>query len=220
MNYEMLVVYLTRLLAMVLVLPVHEAAHALASDRLGDPTARQQGRLTLSPRAHLDPWGSICMLIAGIGWARPVPVNPRYFKNPKWGMALSAAAGPLSNLAMAWVSALGMQICAGLAQGGAGLPLVIAFLFFQTLFYLNLNLAVFNLLPIPPFDGSRILLVVLPQKWYFRVMRRERLLLLVIFLLLILGVFDPVLVWLDTHLARFFLWSTGFVGLFFESFAN
>lgn len=220
MDYGMLVVYLTRLLAMGLVLPVHEAAHALAADRLGDPTARQQGRLTLSPRAHLDVWGSICMLIAGIGWARPVPVDPRYFKNPKWGMAFSAAAGPLSNLVMAWLSAVGMQICAGLAQGGARLPLVIALLFFQTLFYLNLNLAIFNLLPIPPFDGSRILLVVLPQKWYFRVMRRERLLLLVIFLLLILGVFDPVLVWLDTHLTRFFLWSTGFVGLFFGSFAN
>ena len=215
MDYEMLVVYLTRLLAMVLVLPVHEAAHALASDRLGDPTARQQGRLTLSPRAHLDSWGSICMLIAGIGWARPVPVNPRYFKNSKWGMALSAAAGPLSNLAMAWVSALGMQICAGLAQGGAGLPLVIAFLFFQTLFYLNLNLAVFNLLPIPPFDGSRILLVVLPQSLYFRVMRYERVLMLIIFVLLILGAFNPVLSWLDLHLAQLFLWSTGFVRLLF-----
>lgn len=215
MDYEMLVVYLTRLLAMVLVLPVHEAAHALASDRLGDPTARQQGRLTLSPRAHLDPWGSICMLIAGIGWARPVPVNPRYFKNPKWGMALSAAAGPLSNLAMAWVSALGMQICAGLAQGGAGLLLVIAFLFFQTLFYLNLNLAVFNLLPIPPFDGSRILLVVLPQSLYFRVMRYERVLMLIIFVLLILGAFNPVLSWLDLHLVQLFLWSTGFVRLLF-----
>lgn len=215
MDYEMLVVYLTRLLAMVLVLPVHEAAHALASDRLGDPTARQQGRLTLSPRAHLDLWGSVCMLIAGIGWARPVPVNPRYFKNPKWGMALSAAAGPLSNLAMAWVSALGMQVCFGLSKDGAGLPLVIAFLFFQTLFYLNLNLAVFNLLPIPPFDGSRILLVVLPQKLYFQVMRYERVLMLVIFVLLILGAFNPVLSWLDLHLARLFLWSTGFVGLLF-----
>lgn len=215
MDNAMLVVYLTRLLAMGLVLPVHEAAHALAADRMGDPTARRQGRLTLSPRAHLDVWGSICMLIAGIGWARPVPVDPRYFKNPKWGMALSAAAGPVSNLAMAWISAVGMQVCAGFVRGGAGLPPMIALLFFQTLFYLNLNLAVFNLLPIPPFDGSRILLVVLPQKLYFRVMRHERLLMLAIFLLLILGVFDPVLTWLDARLAGLFLWSTGFVGRFF-----
>lgn len=215
MDLQMLVVYLTRLLVMGLVLPAHEAAHALAAWKLGDPTARQQGRLTLDPRAHLDLWGSVCLLVAGIGWARPVPVDPRYFKDPKWGMALSAAAGPASNLAMAWLSAVGLQVCAGLSGRGGGLALAIAFLFFQTLFYLNINLAVFNLLPIPPFDGSRILLVALPRKLYFQVMRHERLLMLAVFVLLLLGVFTPALTWLDARIARLFLWSTGFVGLLF-----
>lgn len=215
MDYQMLVVYLTRLLVMGLVLPVHEAAHALAAWKLGDPTAKQQGRLTLSPRAHLDLWGSILLLVAGIGWARPVPVDPRYFKDPKLGMALSAAAGPASNLALAWLSAVGLQVCAGLSRAGGSLALSIAFLFFQTLFFININLAVFNLLPIPPFDGSRILLLVLPRQLYFRVMRHERILMLAVFVLLMLGAFSPALTWLDARIAQLFLWSTGFVGRLF-----
>ena len=90
-----------RLVVLLTALPFHEFAHAWAADKLGDPTARYQGRLTLNPFKHLDLMGSLLMLVAGFGWAKPVPINPRNFKNPKTGMALSAAAGPLSNLLLA-----------------------------------------------------------------------------------------------------------------------
>ena len=159
-----------------LALPVHEFAHGFVASKLGDPTPRMQGRLTLNPMAHLDPIGSLGILLFGVGWAKPVGVNPRYFKSPKWGMAVTALAGPVSNIIMAFLSLIIMNLFVLLCitVGFAGEIADAIFTFFYYLSYINVYLAVFNLIPIPPFDGSRILFAVLPSRYYFAVMRYER----------------------------------------------
>ncbi len=129
---------------------VHEYAHAYAAVQLGDPTPRWLGRLTLNPLAHLDPLGSLLLLLAGFGWAKPVPVNPRHFRNPRQGMLLVALAGPLANVTL--LAGLGFLYRMGLVPPEGW----VAELWLRML-YVNAVLAVFNLLPIPPLDGSRIL---------------------------------------------------------------
>src|SRR2546422_1034285 len=127
----------------------HEFAHALVADRLGDPTARQLGRLSLNPLVHLDLLGTLFFVLFSFGWARPVPVNDRNFANPRLGMLLVAVAGPLANVALAFALGLLVQTqgLAGTLWGDLASMLV----------WINIVLAVFNLIPIPPLDGSRIL---------------------------------------------------------------
>lgn len=177
-------------------LSLHEMAHGYVADKLGDPTAKNLGRLTLNPIKHLDPIGFICMLLFGFGWAKAVPINTRYFKKPRRDMAISAAAGPISNVILAFIFAILLKIFYLLLPS---LPLnnseliFIIYLFLTLGIRLNITLAVFNLLPVPPLDGSRILYVFLPPKYYFGVMKYERYISLGIMLLLLLGVLDPVL---------------------------
>ena len=162
------------IIVILIALPLHELAHGFVADRLGDTTPRYQGRLTFNPLAHLDPIGSLMILFVGFGWAKPVQVNPRNFKNPKLGMMLTAAAGPLSNLLIAFVSLL-LSRCSLVFLFPVSPD--IGFNLSQILFWccnINLFLAVFNLIPIPPLDGSRILLYFLPSKIYFQIMRYER----------------------------------------------
>lgn len=147
------------------VLTVHEFSHALAADALGDDTARRLGRLTLNPIAHLDFLGTVLMFIAGFGWAKPVPVNLNNLENPKTGMIFIAAAGPLSNLLTAFAAGWGYKMFA--ASGGAGLDKgtanFVATIILLLVLY-SVALAVFNLIPIPPLDGSRILYGILPDR--------------------------------------------------------
>ena len=179
-----------------LALSVHEAAHGYISNKLGDPTARNLGRITINPIKHLDPIGFICMVLFGIGWANPVPINTRYFKKPRRDRALSAAAGPISNLLLAVVFALLMKLFFSLpvtVLSSLGVFTEIIILFLMQAISLNVFFAVFNLIPVPPFDGSRILYVFLPPKYYFGVMKYERYICLGFMLLLFFGVLDPVL---------------------------
>ena len=191
--------YIARFLAIFLIIPMHECAHAFVSWKLGDPTAKAMGRLTLNPLKHLDPIGCASMLLWGIGWAKPVPVDPRYYKNPKKGMALSALAGPLSNFLMAFLCMIPFKITyyAFYASGGAQ-ALYFITLILQTLVLINISLAIFNMIPVPPFDGSRILGFFLPDRLYFGVMKYERYVFLGIFALLMLGVFDRPLAYLNS----------------------
>ena len=152
-------------------LSVHEAAHAFAADRLGDPTARQLGRLSINPAVHVDPIGTLLFpLIAFltnvplIGWAKPVPVDPRHLKHPKRDFALIAAAGPVSNLIIATIAALLLQLIPGPAPGEIAFRAVIRPLFqlLNLYAYINVLLAVFNMIPVPPLDGGNVLLGVAP----------------------------------------------------------
>lgn len=164
----------------ILSLTVHECAHGYIAKKLGDPTAENLGRLTLNPLKHLDPFGVLFMLLFGFGWARPVPVNARNFRKPRRDMALTAVAGPVSNLLLATVFAILYETAytvmkkSAEAGGGTGTLGMTVMLFFSLGLQLNVFLAVYNMLPIPPFDGSRFFYVFLPVKWYFKVMKYER----------------------------------------------
>lgn len=196
---------------MLIAIPVHEAAHALMSAKLGDTTAKDMGRLTLNPMAHFDLMGAVCMIFVGIGWAKPVPTYPSRFKNPKVGMAISAAAGPASNLLLAYCSVLLYKVLYFVTPDTQAWGFVL--LFVQYLALININLAVFNLLPVPPFDGSRMFTVFLPQRTYFKLMQYERYIFIGVFLLLMTGVLSPVLSFLNSIVWNFMWWATSFVEL-------
>ena len=173
--------YILSALAALIALTVHEYSHAYAAYRLGDDTAKNLGRLTLNPIKHIDPVGAICMIFLHFGWAKPVPINMRNFKEPRGGFAITAAAGPLSNLILAFVSALLYLLTFALVRDmtfeskNFAYNLIDTTLTFIWLFHsINIGLAIFNLLPIPPLDGSRLLGLILPPKIYYTVLRYEQ----------------------------------------------
>ena len=174
-DWDFLESTLTRVLAVLLCLTVHETCHGLAAYALGDPTARDRHRLSLNPFRHIDWLGLAMMLAAGFGWAKPVPVDPRYFKRPKQGMALTALAGPVSNLLLAL---LAVFLSREIYVRGTWIPMEARIFLFQFLLYtlapLSIGLGLFNLLPIPPLDGSKVLGAFLPDRTYFGLMRYER----------------------------------------------
>ncbi|TSC59170.1 MAG: peptidase M50 [Candidatus Peregrinibacteria bacterium Greene0416_19] len=164
------------IIAILIALSVHEWAHAFAANRLGDPTAEQQGRLTLNPIAHLDPLGTLLFLLIGFGWGKPVPIDPRYFRRPRRDAAIVALAGPLSNFFLAALCFTVLVVMAprGVAASVWGLldfslqgPLLRAFTWqlLSSSLFLNLGLMAFNLLPVAPLDGSKILGAVIPARY-------------------------------------------------------
>lgn len=199
--------------------PIHEYAHGYVAYKLGDDTAYLQGRLSLNPLRHLDIIGSLCMLFCGFGWAKPVPVNPVRFKKTsmKTGMALTALAGPLSNIILSFLSFMLYKVFYYAAYAASSDFVVFIAQMFYIMTLVNIGLAVFNLLPIPPLDGSRIFLAIIPEKYYWQIMKYERYISIGLFALIFLGVLDTPLAIIQNLFLELFNFLTGFIDIIFTA---
>ena len=206
MDWQGMLMFLMSAVACLICLTIHELSHGLIARQLGDPTAKVNGRLTLNPLAHIDWVGLFLLLTVGVGWAKPVPVDMRNFRNPKAGMAATALAGPISNflLALVCISLGGFVLRDGMGRVWSAYVL----LFLCQLAVLNVGLGVFNLIPIPPLDGSSIFAFFLPQKYlpqYYKVQRYA----MPVFLIVVLLVpyvlhFNPIGIYLDATAGNVF----------------
>ena len=215
-DWTTLSMYVARAIALLTAIPFHEMAHAWASDRLGDPTAKRCGRLSMNPLRHFDPLGALCMILVGFGWAKPVPVAAVHnFRHPRRDMALSAAAGPAANLLLAYVWMVCYEIIYyfGYAPESLLWQFVVGVLL--TMIQVNITLAVFNLLPVPPLDGSRIFNLLLPARWYFRIMKYERYIMLGLFVFLFFGFLDRPLSFLFGKAIMLFDWGTRYIDMLY-----
>ena len=185
---SLMIVIMSKAFVVFCCLPIHELAHAIVANKCGDDTARLQGRLTLNPFAHLDFVGTVMIFFFGIGYAKPVPVNPARLKHPRKDMALISVAGPISNFLMSFIS---IFICYALfAFGGENAAVNAVASFFYYAAMVNVSLAVFNLLPVPPLDGAKFFSAVLPDKIYFKLMKYDRYIMIGLLILLFTGVLD------------------------------
>lgn len=185
---------LLRLPIIFIAITVHEYAHGYAALKMGDPTAKLSGRLSMNPLAHMDIVGALSMLIFGFGWARPVPINPNNFKNHKKGTVIVSLAGPISNLFLAFLGSVLYGIFRRIGFGNFSSQ-------FSEIFYgllaqlilLNVCFGIFNLVPFPPLDGAKIVGAFLPYKTYFKIMQYERYAFPILIVLMYLGIFDKIL---------------------------
>jgi len=182
------------IISLLIAISIHEWAHGFAAYKLGDPTAKNEGRLTINPLAHLDPIGTLMFIMAGFGWGKPVPVNPMYFKNAKRDSAITSLAGPFSNFVLAWIAFVLFVLISGSSmntsamgllaiQGGGNPFLTIVLQILASSIFVNLVLMAFNLLPIAPLDGSKIVQMFVPLRHedaYMEFMRRGPFFLLIL----------------------------------------
>ncbi len=225
----------TRIIVIFLVLPIHEYAHAWAANKMGDNTAGYMGRLTLNPLAHIDWIGAVCLLLAGFGWAKPVPINPLKFKKQRLGIAVTAAAGPLSNLIVSFGALIIYRIiiCLSFFRDGLmgldvylnspfmgsiveqsvnGMSMMFIILYILEMFIaINIGLAIFNLIPIPPLDGSKILSYFTSANFDRMLDRYGMIINLIFMFILVSGVLSTPLGYVGGWIQRFFWFITGFI---------
>ena len=212
--------WLARAFVLFTAMPIHESAHGFMAARLGDDTPKKQGRLTLNPLVHLDLLGSFLLIFAGFGWAKPVQVDARNFKHPKRDMALTALAGPLSNVLMGMLILILYKLFLNffhlwpyLRYHTSSLEIINSIL--STMLVTNIYLAVFNLIPIPPLDGSKILGALLPERYYFGFMRYERYMILVLIVLLFFDKLSAPIAFLASYLIQLLDILTAILGRIF-----
>lgn len=200
---------LTQIAAALICIIFHECAHVFAADRMGDHTARQRGRLSWNPLRHIDPFGLIMMVVAGVGWAKSVPVNPGNFRHPKRGMAFTALAGPAANFTMAIAATFLLGLLYRSPLNLWAQPVYFIFMLLYRLALLSVGLGVFNLIPIPPLDGSKVLFSFFPDRIYFTILRYERYIMLALFALIFWGVLDAPLYYGIRQVMRWICLLTG-----------
>ncbi len=187
--------------AAIVCITVHETCHGLLALALGDDTAKRQRRLSLNPLRHIDPMGLVMIVLVRFGWARPVPIDPRKFRRPKAGMVLTALAGPLSNVFLALAArALWCVLFAVTPFDQMGTAFHYVRFFLECVAQISAGLAVFNLFPIPPLDGSKVLFAILPNRWYGLILRYERYGMLLLAVLLLTNSLDVPLLFLRSAL--------------------
>ena len=214
LSAEIMLEYLVRLMIVFLIFPLHEFAHAFVAHKLGDDTAKYQGRLTIDPLSHLDPYGALLTFFFGFGWAKPVPVNPANFKHKNFDMMLVAIAGPLTNLLAAVLGMAAIQMCGGfegfVSRESLSLLKPVAetsggylFLMLSSFVELNLSLFLFNLLPVPPLDGSRVLIYFLPPRAAVWFMKYSRIFYGIVFVLMLTGILGIPIAYGNDYLMHF-----------------
>ena len=203
LNWNYLISILISVLAALIAIIIHEVAHGYTAYLMGDKTAKTDGRLSLNPFKHIDWIGAVCLVLFHFGWAKPVPVNPYFFKNRRAGIVFVSLAGPLSNFILTILAIIALCICDTLTLN------VLFFQFFYTLSTVSLGLGIFNLIPIPPLDGSKIFAQILPISTRIKYLNFERYGWVILFLLIYFGNFttylgiarDHILIWLFNLIA-------------------
>lgn len=201
-----LLTWIVRGLVLLTAMPVHECAHGYVAYRLGDDTAARQGRLTLNPFVHLDLLGSLLLITSGFGWAKPVQINPRAFAKPRRDMAISALAGPVSNILLALVVMIISKLLTaflfrgGMYGGNVSYVLQVLSFLLDNIVWINLCLAVFNLLPVPPLDGFKVFGAWMPDRYYFWVLKYELYISIALIALLWLNILDRPIIWIANAL--------------------
>ena len=212
---EIILTAFSLLVMLFVVFPVHECSHALAAKLLGDDTAERQGRITLNPFAHLDLMGTIGILAFGIGWAKPVPVNPARCRkvSQKAAMAITAAAGPMANFVSSLIFMIIMKVLIVSYSGSDDAPDALYYIIMALRIIIDIDLfnGVFNLLPVPPFDGSRVFFAFLPNKYYFAIMKYEQYIMIALLLLMWTGILSIPFSFLSNALYNLFDLITKFI---------
>ena len=202
-----------RVAAVFLCLTVHETCHGLAALALGDPTAKSRHRISLNPLRHIDWFGLLMMVTVGFGWAKPVPVNPNYFRKPKQGMALTALAGPVSNVLLALVF---LFLYGLLYRALYSVQFLLDMIWLTA--YISLALAIFNIIPVSPLDGSKVLFALLPDAAYAKLMRYERYGMILLLVLVASGVLGkPLTTVTEAAFDKLFVfaeWGYELIGIF------
>lgn len=207
------------LIIIFMILPIHEFAHAFVAYKLGDMTAYYKGRLTINPLAHIDPIGALCLLLTGYGWAKPVPINPVKFKKYRSGIALTALAGPLSNLLVGFIGMIAYRVVISIpysietliqfgSQEGA---LYYVLLFLQYFIIINIGLAIFNLIPIPPLDGSKILSYFTPASFDYKISQYQQYIYIGFLVVMFSGILDTPLYFIRELVWDLFVFLTNWV---------
>lgn len=225
MNPSTILEYVVRIIIIFTILPIHEYAHAWAAKKLGDDTALYSGRLTLNPLAHIDPIGAILLFFTGFGWAKPVPVNPMRFKKSRKGMALTALAGPASNLIVAFIALIIYRFIqhtdvykeAYILNVFSGSNKILVFNMFYIFILINIRLAVFNLLPIPPLDGSKILSYFTSAKVDKFLYQYQQYIPIIFIALIFTGILGVPISWASNMIYDGMRFSTNWVDLIMEA---